>query len=96
MAEPAAGAAARYLAIAVPEHLVWELLQLPLYTIWHDGRAGEIARAVIHCTAGDALIAVATLGSALLTAGRSWPARNRGRVAVIAVALGMSYAIFSE
>ncbi len=29
---------------------VWEVVQLPLYTLWNTGSAGEIIFAVLHCT----------------------------------------------
>ena len=43
----------------VPAMFAWEVLQLPLYTLGRDGTAWEIAFAILHCTAGDALIALA-------------------------------------
>ena len=51
----------RYLAAAAFGNLAWEFAQTPLYTLWRTGLAGEIAFAVLHCTAGDVVIAGATL-----------------------------------
>src|SRR5260370_19549608 len=63
-----------YLGIAFIGNLVWEILHLPLYTIWITGGLREQAFAAGHCTLGDLLIAVSTLMLALLLAGdRRWP-----------------------
>ena len=85
----------RYLAVAAGANLVWETAQIPLYTIWSTGNAGEIAFAVVHCTAGDVLIAAASLLLALLLAGRApWP--RSLRVIAAATILGVAYTVFSE
>jgi hypothetical protein len=57
----------RYLLAIVLGNLVWELAQLPLYTIW-------VLFAALHCAAGDVLIASAALLACLLVpANGSWP-----------------------
>lgn len=88
----------RYIAFVVPAHLLWEFAQLPLYTIWRDGTPGEILFAVVHCTGGDALIAITALVSALLLGGTGWPVARDSyrRVAAIAIVLGVGYTAFSE
>ncbi|GAB4511549.1 MAG: hypothetical protein RLO08_14905 [Parvibaculaceae bacterium] len=87
----------RYLVFVAVANLVWETLQLPLYTIWTDGTPGEIAFAVAHCTAGDLLIALASLAAGLVVAGNQfWPSRRFWEVAAIAVVLGVGYTVFSE
>ena len=84
------------LAVAIAS-LVWELAQLPLYTIWTDGTTGEIAFAVLHCTAGDFLIAaIALLAAVVLTAGGMWPVQRFAQVAVLAITFGVLYTVFSE
>ena len=88
--------AALYLAIAAIGNLVWEALQIPLYTIWWTGTRREIAVAVIHCTGGDIVISAA----ALLIGGLS--ARILGwkwfgpRMMLTTVVLGVTYTVFSE
>jgi hypothetical protein len=77
-------------------NLIWETLQLPLYTIWRKGTVGEIAFAVLHCTLGDVLIAGAALTCALFLIGKGWPARNYGWIVVVAIGLGIAYTAFSE
>jgi hypothetical protein len=84
------------LSLAASGHLLWEAAQLPLYTIWWTGRWGEILFAVIHCTAGDALITAAALTVAILTARvLGWPLFG-GRMLLAAVLLGLGYTVFSE
>lgn len=86
-----------YMAVSAVLHLVWELVQLPLYTIWTTGTAREIAFAVVHCTAGDLLIAELALIAALLAVGhRDWPDRRFVPVVVAAVVIGLSYTVYSE
>ena len=87
----------RYLAFAAAANLVWEIVQLPLYTIWREGSPYDLALAVVHCTGGDVLIAAVSLALARLMVGRrEWPARRYGRVAAVAIALGLAYTVFSE
>src|SRR6266508_1749785 len=87
----------RYLAFVLVWNLLWEFAQLPLYTIWHHGTPGEMAFAALHCTAGDALIASASLLIALMMFGQSnWPSMRYLAVAAAAMAFGLAYTIFSE
>jgi hypothetical protein len=77
-------------------HLVWETVQLPLYTLWWTGTDSEIMRALLHCTAGDALITAAALTLALLAARfAEWPLFGIKMMATT-ILLGMAYTIFSE
>lgn len=87
----------RYLPWLIGLNLGWEVIQLPLYTIWREGSAASIAFAIAHCTAGDALIGLAALALALLLL-RAGPASRwnwRAVCAVVAV-LGVGYTAFSE
>jgi hypothetical protein len=86
-----------YAAVIAAGNLGWEALHLPLYTLWRTGTRDEQAFAVIHCTGGDLLIALASLILALFTVGdRRWPVSRYRRVAVTAIVLGLAYTIFSE
>lgn len=86
-----------YLLFVFLANLAWEILQLPLYTIFWEKSAAEIAFAIAHCTAGDILIATVCLVAALITLGkRSWPIKGFWRVAVLTVSLGFLYTTFSE
>jgi len=86
-----------YVGVTAAANFAWEVLQLPLYTIWSTGTLKHQAFAVIHCTGGDVLIAVAALTIALISVGTSnWPAQGHVRVLVVTLALGLGYTIFSE
>jgi hypothetical protein len=77
-------------------HLGWELLQLPLYTIWRSDPA-TIVLAVVHCTGGDALIALSTYAVASAAARTwLWPTRRPVLGIASAVAAGVAYTVFSE
>ena len=87
----------RWLFLAAVLNLGWEIAQLPLYTIFHDGRPGQIAFAVAHCTAGDVLIAVACyLVASAGTRDLAWPWHRPGAGAVVASVAGVAYTAFSE
>lgn len=91
------GAIRRYVVVGAAAHLLWEVVQLPLYTLWRTGTRGEQAFAVIHCTGGDVLIAGSSLLMALLFAGhRSWPAVAFYEAAGLTVVIGIGYTIYSE
>ncbi|MBI2311754.1 MAG: hypothetical protein HYU77_04530 [Betaproteobacteria bacterium] len=87
----------RYLPFMALANLAWEIVQLPLYTIWTSASAREIAFAVVHCTAGDVLIAAGTLFLALMVtdarAPRTWPL---ARIAAITIVSAMAFTILSE
>lgn len=91
------GALRRYVAATGLLDLVWEFLQLPLYTIWETGSARDQAVAVLHCTAGDILIALATLvGSLIATGSPLWPHSGAGRVGALTLGAGVVYTVWSE
>jgi hypothetical protein len=91
------GALRTFLALTIAGNLVWETLQLPLYTIWRNGSVRDKTFAVIHCTLGDILIALAALVLALVLAGdERWPANRFWRVAALSMMFGVAYTIFSE
>ncbi len=87
----------RYLGAILLGNLVWEMAQLPLYTIWKTGTARELAVAVLHCTAGDVAIAASALGIAIvLTREWNWPRSEFRKVACVAIVIGIAYTIYSE
>lgn len=91
------GAQRLYLAVLVPGMLVWEAAQMPLYTLWWTGTTAEIGYAILHCTLGDALIGVATLGCASLLVGSSdWPHERFAAVAVVTLTFGLAWVVYSE
>src|SRR5260370_38195466 len=86
-----------YLLVIAIGNLVWETLHLPLYQIWNTGTVGEKLFAVVHCTGGDVLIALASLALALVVgADRAWPKRGWKRVVLLTVCFGVGDTIFTE
>lgn len=61
-------AIALYIGFSVIGHLVWEIAQLPLYSLWHTASRAELAFAVLHCTGGDLLLAASVLVASLWSA----------------------------
>jgi hypothetical protein len=98
--QPALGwlpALRRYLAVLAIGNLVWELLHMPLYTLWSTGTWGEILFAALHCTGGDLLIGLSALTVALLVAARpAWPRERFRQVGVLTIAGGLVYTGLSE
>lgn len=87
----------RYFGFMVISSLAWEALQLPLYTLWDTGSMSEIAFAVLHCSAGDLIIAAFSLAAALVLVGDdSWPARRHIAVALAVIVFGVVYTAYSE
>ncbi len=87
----------RYFVVIAMGNLAWEIAQLPLYTIWHEGDLQEIAFAAVHCTGGDLLIASAALFGALLVIGDGqWPFVRFHAVAAVTITNGLAYTVFSE
>lgn len=87
----------RYFQFSLIGHLLWEIAHTPLYTIWTEGSAGEIAFAIVHCTGGDLMITFSTLFLALFVFGRpNWPQERATPVFLAAVVMGVGYTIFSE
>ena len=91
------GTLRRYALFVGLANLLWEILHVPLYTLWNEGTFGEIVFSVVHCTGGDVLIALACLVAALiLLGGAAWPVEGSGTVAAVAVTLGLAYTVYSE
>lgn len=89
-------AVVRYVGVVAAGNLVWEVMQLPLFTLWRTASPGYLAFAALHCWAGDLLIGSASLGFGVLVAGRLWPSAGYARVATVTVLLGVGYTVFSE
>ena len=87
----------RFLVFIALANLAWEFAQMPLYTLWYEGTAGEIIFAAVHCTGGDILIASASLLiSFLLVARPAWPRATYKRVAALTIGFALPYTVFSE
>ena len=94
----APSSAFRFLALLGLLSLVWEVAQLPFYTIWQRGTWREIVFAVLHCTVGDILIALFCAGAAFLLVGNRWPRNARTRLIFSGyfIGFGLTYTVFSE
>ena len=92
------GALRLLLLTSAAAHLVWEVVQLPLYTIWWTSTAGEIAFAVLHCTAGDLVIMTSSLVAALVVFGQGWPSSETSfrKVMFATIGIGVAYTVYSE
>lgn len=91
------GALRRYLAWSAVLHLIWEIAQLPLFTLWQIGTWREIVFAILHCTAGDLMIATLALVAALVLVGAAdWPRATAVRVTLAMLLIGIGYTIYSE
>ena len=87
----------RFLIAIAALHLLWEIAQMPLYTLWLTGTRWAIAYAILHCTMGDILIAGVSLTIALKVFGAAiWPENRYGIVAVAAVVIALGYTLLSE
>lgn len=86
-----------WVLVSSAANLAWEFAQLPLYALYADPDLGKIVRYVLHCTAGDVLIALVTYALTALALGNwSWPLQNPLRGIVLATTLGLGYTAASE
>jgi hypothetical protein len=86
-----------FLGVSAFGHLIWEIVQLPLYVIWSAGTGREIAIAIVHCLAGDLLIAVLSLVAALVCFGSpAWPRERFIQVLAATLVIGVGYTVYSE
>lgn len=77
--------------------LAWEIVQLPLYTLWAESRLGWVAFAVTHCTVGDAMIGAAALVISLIVSRAGKPANwPRMRIGLLMVVITVVYTVLSE
>ena len=84
-------------ALAFVLNLTWEIAQVRLYTIWAAADGATVAWALLHCTLGDVLIALAMFalaGCVLWCA--DWPASHPWTGGAIVVIGALAYTIGSE
>ena len=81
-----------YLGVTAIANVIWETLHLPLYTIWTTASAGRLAVAVLHCTAGDILIALSALAVGVISVGtKAWPSERYRPVLLVVLIIGIAY-----
>jgi hypothetical protein len=83
--------------LALPLHLLWEIAQFPLYTVWHQNDWSYILYGLAHCTPGDLLIVLALYELiALLRRDRLWYLRTVFGSGALFTAVRVAYTVFSE
>lgn len=88
---------ARFVPLLAAGNLVWEVFQLPFYTLWQEGTPRSRVFAVVHCTMGDVMIGTGALLASVMLFGRhGWPDLKHGRVLGAATLVGLAYTVFSE
>lgn len=88
---------ARFVPLLAVGNLLWEIFQLPFYTLWREGTPQLRAFAVVHCTSGDVPIGTAAVLALIMLFGRrGWPDRGHGAVLGAATFFGAAYTVFSE
>ncbi len=84
-------------ALAFVLNLAWEIAQVRLYTIWAEPDRLSVGWALLHCTLGDVLIALALFALAGMVLRRAdWPASRPWTGGAIVVAGAMAYTAWSE
>lgn len=87
----------RFLPWLAVLNLAWEIAQLPLYTLWHEGSPAFIVFSVVHCTLGDVMIGAAALALALVATRAAGVEHWRFvRIALVTALVGTAYTVFSE
>lgn len=90
------GLAARYVAVCLPLLALWEIAQLPLYTILAErGTQGSVV-ATLHCTLGDALIAFVTIIATLFASLVMSCFRRINLIALTTVLLSLAITVVIE
>jgi hypothetical protein len=89
--------AALWSTLAFVLNLALEIAQIRLYTIWADADSMTVAWALLHCSIGDVLIALATFALAGLVLRRAnWPASRPWAGGAIFVISAIAYTAWSE
>ena len=84
-------------ACAFVLNLTWEIAHVRLYTIWSEADGAGVAWALLHCSLGDVVIALAMFalaGTALRRA--DWPAARPWTGGAIVVIGAMGFTAWSE
>ncbi len=84
-----------WIAVSTVLNLGWEIAHFPLYDVPSNQRSGGKTFAILHCTAGDALISTAFyLVTALMLRNGAWFQKRTGLFLFILQT--MLYTIYSE
>ena len=89
--------ASLWAALAFALNLTWEIAQVSLYSIWAASGGMTIAWALLHCTLGDVVTALAMYALAGIALRRAdWPASRPWAGSAIAVIGALAYTAWSE
>jgi hypothetical protein len=84
-------------ALAFVLNLTWEIAHVRLYTIWAAADGMSVAGALLHCSLGDVVIALAMFALAGIMLWRAdWPASRPWTGGVIVVIGAMAFTAWSE
>ena len=84
-------------ALAFVLNLTWEIAHVRLYTIWAAADGMSVAWALLHCSLGDVVIALAMFALAGIVLWRAdWPASRPWTGGVIVVIGAMAFTAWSE
>jgi len=84
-------------ALAFVLNLTWEIAQVRLYTIWTAADAATVAWALLHCTLGDVVIALAMFALAGCALRRAdWPAARPWAGGAVVVIGALAFTAWSE
>ena len=87
----------RWALLAFGLHGLWEVAQLPLYTLWDDSNRRRVVLYLLHCLGGDVLIATTLfLLAAAIMRDFAWPIHWPWRGGIIVILSGLAYTGFSE
>lgn len=82
---------------ALPLEAVWEIAQLPLYTLWRESGRGYLLYSLAHCTLGDLLILLVSFELvAWLARDRYWFKKRILFPGALFTFAGAGYTIYSE
>ena len=91
------GRTIHWAALTLTLNAVWEIAQLPLYTLARGPDPLRITRYVGHCLAGDVWIATSLfLLAAVLWRDTDWPRHRPGRGGALVMIAGTGYTAVSE
>jgi hypothetical protein len=97
LAKPLLKKALRWAVLSLALNLVWEIAQFPLYTLVANPSRLGVAYAVVHCTVGDVIIAVASfLLAGIALRDPDWTSSRPWAGGAIAMAFGLIYTAYSE
>ena len=78
-------------------NLMWEIVHVRLYTIWAEADGMSVTWALLHCSLGDVVIALAMFAVAGIVLGRAdWPASRPWTGGAIVVIGAMTFTAWSE